>query len=193
MLFRSQMATHDDPIRKLAEQGIIHMPPEQMGLDASESNANARREKLNAPRLGQSPEAQAWEDATDMSMHPDTIEDLKVLKKLGMAWARHAFEPWMEKADPQTKIYRPTDSMHAHYLGFDHIIDVLKQDLESGRIRPEQLNRVSMADAVRRTHQYDQERKKAMAETALKATEGMPVHKDYGNGYKWIELAVPPR
>ena len=67
----------------------------------------------------------------------------------------------------------------------------LKQDLAEGRIRPEQLNKISIEHAVRRAHEYDQERKKAMAETALKATEGMPVHKDYGNGFKWIELTMP--
>ena len=49
---KKEMATPEDPVRKLAEQGIVHMPPEQMGLDASESNANARREKLNAPQIG---------------------------------------------------------------------------------------------------------------------------------------------
>ena len=180
MLFRS-MATHNDPIRKLAEQGIVHMPHEQMGLDASESNANARREKLNAPRLGQSPEAQAWEDAADVGMEPMYIRNLHPDYR----------EPWMEKADPKTEIFKATNDMQAHYLGFDHIIDVLKQDLAEGRIRPEKLNTISMEQAVRRVHEYDQERKKAMAETALKATEGMPVHKDYGDGFKWIELAMP--
>jgi hypothetical protein len=30
-----------------------------------------------------------------------------------------------------------------------------------------------------------------MAEASLKTTEGMPVHKDYGDGFKWIELAMP--
>ena len=78
--------------------------------------------------------------------------------------------------------------MHADYLGFDHIVDILKQDLAEGRIRPDQLSKVSIEQAVRRVHQYDQERKKAMAETALKATEGMPIHKEYPEGYRWIEL-----
>jgi len=183
---KKQMATHDDPIRKLAEQGIVHMPPEQMGYGSSQ--AEGVRKKHGAPRLGQSPEAQAWEDATDVAMHKIPVSLIDKKPFIG----KSNWEPWMEKADPNTEVFHPTDSMHAHYLGFDHIVDVLKQDLAEGRIRPEQLSKVSIEQAVRRVHEYDQAQKKKMAETALKATEGMPVHKEYPEGYKWIELAMNP-
>ena len=176
---KKQMATHDDPIRRLAEQGILHIAPEQVGM--IRNKAPHHRRMHGGEQLGQSPEAQAWEDAADVAM------GVHKLNKLHQSFR----EPWMEKADPETKVFYPTDSMHAHYLGFDHIVDVLKQDLAEGRIRPEQLSKVSIEHAVRRTHEYDQERKKAMAETALKATEGMPVHKEYPEGYKWIELTLP--
>ena len=94
--------------------------------------------------------------------------------------------PWIEKAAPETKLYQGT----ASNLGFDHVIDILKQDVEAGLIRPEQLNKISVADAVRRTHEFDQEMAKKMAEAQIKSTEGMPVHKEYPEGYKWIELAL---
>lgn len=97
-------------------------------------------------------------------------------------------EPWMEKADPNTNVFR---SRYMDVIGFDHIIDVLKEDLEQGRIRPEQLNKISMEQAVRRVHQYDIEKQKAMNEAEIKNTEGMPVHKEYPEGYKWLELALP--
>ena len=175
---KKQMATHDDPIRKLAEQGIVHMPTDQVGMNRYK--ANTHRATHGAERLGQSEEAQAWEDAADVAINRTKIKNL-----LGGEFE----EPWMQKANPETHLYYPR-GMDAHYLGFDHLVDILKQDLAEGRIRPEQLSKVSIEQAVRRAHQYDQERKKAMAETALKATEGMPVHKDYGNGYKWIELVA---
>jgi hypothetical protein len=179
---KKQMATPEDPVRKLAEQGIVHMPPEQMGYGSSQ--AYAVRKKLGAPKLAQSEAAQAWEDATDVSMHPQLIKHIDP--------TLHSFhEPWMEKADPNTKVWTALDNMNASDLGFDHIVDVLKHDLASGRIRPEQLNKVSMEQAVRRTYEYDQEMAKKMAEAQIKATEGMPVHKEYPEGYKWIELAQP--
>ena len=183
---KKQMATHDDPIRKLAEQGITHLPNERF---VENQAAGAHRVRHNAPRLGQSDEAKSWEDRSDLAM--DTTNVGKVLGDEGMA---HVYgEPWMQKADPETKLFKKGALMNSQMLGFDHLVDVLKQDLASGRIRPDQLSKVSIEHAVRRAHEYDQERKKAMAETALKATEGMPVHKEYPEGYKWIELALNPK
>ena len=56
----------------------------------------------------------------------------------------------MAKVPDETKVYMANDDLHGGYLGFDHIIDVLKQDVAEGRIRPEQLSKVSMEQAVRR-------------------------------------------
>jgi hypothetical protein len=94
--------------------------------------------------------------------------------------------PWIAKVAPETQVYSP----YTGDLGFDHIVDVLKQDVAEGRIRPEQLSKVSMEQAVRRTYEYDQEMAKKMAETQAKVTEGMPVYKEYPEGYKWIELSA---
>ncbi len=180
---KKQMATHDDPIRKLAEQGIVHIAPDQVGMNRH--RASDHRRTMDGKQLAESEEAKAWEDASDVAFLSTDVGN----------WVRGSteeeIEPWMRKVDPKTPLYYPSDSMHAHYLGFDHLVDILKEDLAQGRIRPEQLSKVSIEQAVRRAHEYDQERKKAMAETALKATEGMPVHKDYGDGFKWIELTLP--
>jgi len=95
--------------------------------------------------------------------------------------------PWISKVDPETPIH----SSFTGGLGFDHIMDVLREDLTAGRIRPEQMNKISISDAVRRTHAYDEDMAKKMAEAQAKVTEGMPVHKEYPEGYKWIELTQP--
>jgi hypothetical protein len=239
---RKQMATHDDPIRKLAEQGIHHME-ESPEPSVSPEEAESHRREYQGEKLAQSPLAQQWEDLSDMSVSHRPIGFIRgkaaesegrctvigplsgrfntekeaqefIQRVQGLAkepgqerlasqiaeepftivpirpsgW-REMVEPWMEKADQNTPIHIPSNYMHM--LGFDHIVDVLKQDLAEGRIRPEQLSKVSIEQAVRRTHEYNEERKKAMAETALKATEGMPVHKDYGNGFRWLELTMP--
>jgi GNAT superfamily N-acetyltransferase len=178
---KKQMATHDDPVRKLAEQGILHIDHENLGPEGMAQDAEDARKRNWAPRLGKSDAAQAWEDATDVAMESRPVFKLSDKEK----------EPWMDKLHGSDHVYYPKEGMSAMLLGFDHIVDVLKQDLAEGRIRPEQLSKVSMEQAVRRTHEYNEERKKAMAQTALKATEDMPVHKDYGDGFKWIELALP--
>jgi hypothetical protein len=95
--------------------------------------------------------------------------------------------PWIEKVDPNSSVY----SSFSGDLGFDHITDVLREDLATGRIRPEQLNKVSMEQAVRRTYEYDQElAAKANAARAAQR-EGLPVYKEYPEGYRWVELNRP--
>lgn len=187
---RKQMGHPNDPVRKLAEEGILHFDPDTVpivgGDESAHEHAESRRKMLGGQKMAKSPLAQAWEDAVDSRFEPNLIEDIRAMPDV----YRGQHEPWMDKADPKTPLY---ELYAADELGFDHIVDILKQDLAEGRIRPEQLSKVSIEQAVRRVHQYDQERKKAMAETALKQTEGMPVHKDYGDGFKWIELAMPDK
>jgi hypothetical protein len=104
------------------------------------------------------------------------------------AYAAGQQNPFIAKLDPETQLY----SGNTADMGFDHVIDVLKQDVMAGRIRPEQLNKVSIEDAVRRTADFDQEQARVMAAATIKATEGMPTYRDYPEqGYKWIELKAP--
>lgn len=95
--------------------------------------------------------------------------------------------PWIAKLDPDAPAYHGD----VYDLGFDHVVDVLGEMVASGRIRPDQLNKVSMEQAIRMTHQYNIE----MAEKAAKATatarEGLPVYKEYPEGYRWVELNRP--
>ena len=86
--------------------------------------------------------------------------------------------PFIDKLDPETTLY----SGNTADMGFDHVIDILKQDVMEGRIRPEQLSKVSVEDAVRRTMDFDQEAARKMAETQIKATEGFPTYKEYPEG-----------
>lgn len=182
---KKEMATPEDPVRKLAEQGITHLPSDTQ-LPTNMSAVRVTREEAGFPEaLGKSEQAQLWEALSDKPVGFGTAGEMTSIGK---------GEPWMEKVDPFTRVYgiapMQADIM-ANDLGFDHIIDVLKQDLAEGRIRPEQLNKVSMEQAVRRTYEYDQEMAKKMAEAQIKATEGMPIHKEYPEGYRWIELALP--
>ena len=96
--------------------------------------------------------------------------------------------PWVSKLDPETRLY---EFYGSHDLGFDHIIDVLKQDVAAGRITPEQLNRMSVDQAVRRAAEYDKELAEKMNSARAAAREGLPVYKEYPEGYRWIELNKP--
>jgi hypothetical protein len=189
---KKEMGTPEDPVRRLAEEGISHIPAEDLRNEANwlpERLEDIRR-KQGFPGAGManSPEAQGWEIKTDTAIEPT---DVGAMRNLSHLFKKDITEPWMANAPDETKVYMANDDLHGGYLGFDHIMDVLRQDVAAGRIRPDQLSKVSMEQAVRRTYEFDQEMARKMVEAQIKATEGMPVHKEYPEGYKWIELTQP--
>ena len=189
---KKEMGTPEDPVRRLAEEGISHIPAEELRNEANwlpERLEDIRR-KQGFPGAGManSPEAQGWEIKTDTAIEPT---DVGAMRNLSHLFKKDITEPWMANAPDETKVYMANDDLHGGYLGFDHIMDVLRQDVAAGRIRPDQLSKVSMEQAVRRTYEFDQEQARKMAEAQAKVTEGMPVHKEYPEGYKWVELKAP--
>jgi hypothetical protein len=256
---KKEMGTRDDPVRKLAEEGIIHTPLRE-DLDRAGYLEDIRKaEGYPAEGMGKSELAKRWENLSDdairvtkagaiqdqantgaklekaraeLDAHKKQIDEdfIALLKDKGglsdkdrevfdkmpnfqkaeilgdtkykelqgnintllareSGFEKRAGElnPFVSKLDPQTRLY----SGSTYNLGFDHIVDVLKEDLANGRIRPEQLNKVSMEQAVRRTYEYDQEMAKRMREAAIKQTEGFPTYKEYPEGFRWIEIAPP--
>jgi len=180
---KKQMGTADDPVRKLAEQDILHMEP--FGNADAGRLTMKKRAGLGYPYqgVGESDKAKFWERLSDSAIDPYPAGSYK---HGSLDESILANNPWLQKVSDETMINSAKGLTRD--LGFDHIIDVLRQDVREGRIRPEQLNKVSMEQAVRRTHEYDQEMAKKMRETQAKVTEGMPTHKEYPEGYKWIEL-----
>ena len=190
---KNQMGTKEDPVRALAEQGVSHIPLNEhknvaqfepwTGLGKYLWGKRARAGVPSKP-VSESDLAKQWENITDYAIHSNSTQDL--LSKGEGTWS-----PWLGKIeDRSTPVHQLQGGLGD--LGFDHIIDVLKQDLASGAIRPEQLSKVSISDAVRRAHLFDQEMAKKMQNAALQQQKELPIHKDYGeSGYKWHELKHP--
>jgi hypothetical protein len=95
--------------------------------------------------------------------------------------------PFIAKLDPETKMY----SGYMGDLGFEHVMDVLRQDLAAERLRPEQLNKLSVEQAVKRTQEYNLELARKMNSDRASARANLPVYKDYPDGYKWVQLNQP--
>ena len=187
---KKEMATPEDPVRKLAEQGITHFPVAEDPRYWVRKGESAR-EDAGGTQMGQSDLAKQWENRTDTMIRKDAAQEHQDMMHLSPGLYSNKDE-WIKNLPPETPLYSKNDRAFSTLdLGLDHIMDVLREDLHTGRIRPEQLNKVSMEQAVRRTYEYDQEMAKKMAEAQFKITEGMPVHKEYPEGYKWIELAKP--
>jgi hypothetical protein len=197
---KKQMATPDDPVRGLAERGIETQGRFQYAPERNLPTLQIKREQFGFPKegVGQSPQAKNWEKIADETIGVETAGDIIKIANSTDAISRQKYQgilkenPWLLNVDPSTPVYSPKAGNWSYGdTGFDHVVDVLKQDLDAGRIRPEQLNKVSMEQAVRRTAEFDQEMAKRMREAQIKATEGMPVYKEYPEGYRWIELKAP--
>ena len=197
---KKEMATPEDPVRKLAEEGITHMPKNEIDFHTQWIPEDLALSRMNAgfpsSGVGKSNTAKGWEAISDSYIHSapaseytKPLTDFEVRRGLKSLVDDN---PWLAKIDPEARVgYLKSPGSVSQDLGFDHILDVLRQDVAEGRIRPEQLNKVSMEQAVRRTYEYDQEMAKRMHEATLKQQEGFPVHKEYPEGYKWLELAMP--
>ena len=191
---KKEMGTPEDPVRKLAEEGILHSPMEAGRYRVPE---NIKQARFNAgfptEGMGQSDLAKAWEHLSDASIKPYQVRGLlnaqnstNRIPKVDQIFEQN---PWLSKLNPEEVVHETRHPFNN--LGFDHILDVLKEDVASGRLRPESLKNVSMEQAVRRTHEYDQEMAKKMEDARAKNLESMTVHKEYPEGYKWVQLDKP--
>ena len=196
-----QMGTEADPVRKLAEEGITAFPKnvdEYGDLELHtfpNFDVKARREEFGSPVKGvaENPLAQHYEFLADQAILPTQAKHYQRVQALPDMQRPRGFAdmPWVNKVDPETNIYNISADADFNKMGFDHIVDVLREDIATGRIRPEQLNKVSMEQAVRRAHQYDEELKQKMLDARVAEQANANVYKEYPEGYKWVQLDKP--
>jgi len=189
-----QMGTEKDPIRLLADQGITHYADEDAMRRALSTSYDqfARNRKVRknfdmpVDPMAQTSLGRTWEEGIDDLMGMNNIH---LAKNYGNSVIREK-NPWISKLDPETKLYG-MDRLMTGQMNFGHIMDVLKEDLATGRLSPEDLKNVSMDRAVRRTHEYNLERAKAIEDAQAKKLEGMTIFKEYPEGFRWVQLDKP--
>lgn len=200
---RNEMATPEDPVRKLAEQGILHYEPQADAFLRSEARDRRTGE---GNQLGVTPLAKAWEDNSDLFIIPSRAEDFQSYSPLGGVKSNN---PWLDKVPPETKVYEAA-STGIDNLGFEHLIDELKNSIRPDsdlpahlRWKPEDLEKVTMEQAVRRVHDINQYRaqKKAEANEVLARNPATATFKEYPTvpgtdlpnerGLAWKEIKPP--
>ena len=180
---KNEMGTPEDPIRALADKGKLHINSEELpypvgvlgdirpgGIVGELRTASG----FPVESVSITPEGRSWEASADMSILPSSVD--KVFPTLR--------EPWMEKADPNSKFYAP-QPMPFRDLGFDHLIDELHNATggdanlpQQLRIDPAKLERMSMPEAVSRVADINKWRfeqaGKVAVENVAKLPEAMP-------------------
>lgn len=181
------MATEGDPIRKLAEQNILHVDPQELNFNMS---TYGKYMMPNQRLRAQSDTAKNWEGATDRS-----INQLQVKNTVP---ADVQENPWLAKLGPEEEVYAPFEPKNfMEDLGLDRLHQHVYDALIEGRIRPEQLNSGSFGveAAVRDAHNVRMAKAATEEKAALEALKGEAVHthKEYPEGYKWVEFKAPSR
>jgi hypothetical protein len=189
---KNDMGTPGDPIRALADQGILHYKPRPAYSAHNNQPTNLQREAELKRTYADTPEGESaltslgkdWETNVDAGIKTKTIGP-----KTAEAYGEHY--PWLKNAVGK-KLHSIDDEFLYSHLGFDHIVDVLQEQLASGALRPESMKSLSVPQAVQRVHEYNLAREKAMQKVQLQAQSEMPVTKEYPEqGYKWLELKHP--
>jgi hypothetical protein len=96
--------------------------------------------------------------------------------------------PYLAKLAPETPVYMPNGISS---IDVDHVIDVLKQDVAAGNIKLEDLNKITMEQALKRMSEYDLDLAKKARDSLGASRAAMPVYKEYPEGYRWVQLTKP--
>jgi hypothetical protein len=212
---RNQAGTEADPILKTIESGVdYNFTPERGDTKYAVRN---KRYQIGKPTEGiaKTDLGKEWEYKVDSIFKPTKSAEVKeVLNRYmpdgdeGYKQAGDKFKMSLLRMDhdlpvhsqkdlealklieqiPDEYVYSLSGTNIPQRLGFDHVTDVLMEDLQTGKLRPEQLSQMSIEKAIRRATEYDAEKAKAMAKANASSVEGMPIPKQYNDGYKWVEL-----
>jgi hypothetical protein len=203
---RNQAGSENDPILKAIDEGVEHNFQPRMG--DSKYSQKIKRAYVGKPEEGiaKTDLGKEWEYTVDSVFRPTTTKTVKdILDDPNISDARKQSKIRMEtdlpvytdtdyeaiklvKDIPDEYLYELTGDNVGHKFGFDHVADVLREDLRAGKLTMQQMEQMSVEKAVRRTAEYDAEKAKAMAKANASSVEGMPIPKAYDDGYKWVEL-----
>ena len=169
---------HEQAIQKVAENGVP--------LDQARRYVSKESSYDQAKYLGRSEEYDNLRALFYRNHHTNLYEyepDVETLQG----------NPFIQKLDPEQKLY----NIHKYYsgndiFGMDKVVDALKKDLTAGKIRPEQLNKLTVEQAVERVGRQRLKAAQEEKEARLKSMADMPVYKEYPEeGYRWVQLTKP--
>ena len=170
----------------IARQTIGH--DKELANEATFLGAGTRGARIQGgfPQYGmaQSEVGRGWENLAD------NLIGIKKAKNIGFDPNLAQRYPWLDKVDPESMIYKTQGSFN-DYTSMDHVMDILRQDLRSGALSPDKLKNITVDQAIERAADFDRAAAKKMREAQIRNTEGFPTHKEYPEGYKWIELTTP--
>jgi len=205
---KNEMGTPDDPVRKLADQGVLHTDA-AFGLTHPMSYMTEARRKISGlPKEGYATTAlgKRWENITDDMLIPVTKKELEDAAAVansnpnapmirGDRQRAYTYQdnPWMKDRPDDSRFFMLNTNLF-NRLDFDHVVDTLREQLHNGTVAPENLKNISVPQAVRKTfeaQERDRKLEEQQKQDALKQVLDASPVKQYDNGHKWIALPDP--
>jgi hypothetical protein len=124
---------------------------------------------------------QAWEARADLTLFPRQAVEFKLPSNLRK-------DPWLANVANDVPVYTTSADL-PHNMGFEHLIDELRNSVAAGKITPEQLSKMPIDQAVR--HVAGVNALRAVESNKARAMDmaDMPVHKEYPeSGMSWRQL-----
>ena len=194
---QNEMGSPEDSIRKMAEAGKdIHVGSENLPM---ESDSFQSGEPMNI--ISTNPLARQWESTVDFQLgKPKPASEWKEV------WprTREGAPEWLHNLPDETPILNVERMGGAPRLGFDHLVDELRNAMDpaSGlpqalRFTPEQLDKITVPQAVERVAKINEWRNQQRLEISkeLARNPATEVVKEYPDnnpkGLHWVELRAP--
>lgn len=201
---KNDMATERDPIRALAERGVLHYDPHGFDTPRLSTQLKRQTQKYFAPEdavKAKSDIARRWENASDSAVAGTPMAEYQDFGSSNLT-REH---PWIAKLDPESTMFRYDSGTSAgNDLGFNHLIDELRNatNPQSGLpadllLKYDALDKVSVPQAVERVAKINEWRaaQKAEADMARANNAAAHVFKEYPDnnpqGLRWVELKAP--
>lgn len=199
---KNQLGTAQDPLLRLADEGISTLPKEQLlALESWQPRTAVRNRKasgLEQPDLGGY--AQGWSDIADSVIIPEEVGGIRT--GYGRDWRIRDREnntpyfdeyivpregEWLKKASDEDTVYGLNEESMQD-LGFDKLVQSLEGLMQEGKISAEQLQQMGMEKAVRRVAEEQAAKRAALEQAGITNMREMPLHKEYPEGFSWRKL-----
>jgi hypothetical protein len=188
-LMRAKTRTIDEANANfdLRMQNILHFnPSKEIDTDIYLPYKNAVDAGFNpfqAANPKTDPVASAWEMLADTSIVQGRAKKWRDENRAGSDFLKNV-------PDDETVMRLPMSTQldAGAKFGFSDLIDHLKTQLEAGKINPDTLTSMSLTDAIKSTSNANIQRELDRVAAQKAAMEGLPVHHEYDDGYKWVEL-----
>lgn len=177
----------DQPI-KYSDEVLAEVKADKAGLDWSEKAirnylnryAGTAEDPLKDVEIPFGEGTKRWEELTDAAIRGKDV--------IGPRGPEIQWDiPKMLSLAPEGQVSAES-GRKAIESQLSHVGDYLRQN-----VPPEKLGQYDLVRAVKETAAHDLKMAKAAEKAALGSMKDLPVYKDYGDGFRWVELRKPKK